>query len=307
MLYLHAHAQSHQWIEAFRSALPEIRIVGPGDDFEPEQIRWVAAWQPESCLFNQFPHLEAVFALGAGVDAFLNRDDLAAEVPLVRLQDAGMARQMFEYIVWAILRFQRDFDRYAQQQVLAQWMEHDAREAEQVRVGILGLGALGQSVAHRLAKMDYDVAGWKRQPVTLEGIEVFSGDQGLEQLLARSDVLVSLLPDTPSTRGVLNAQTLAQLPQGAVVINVARGAQIEDEALLALLDSGHLRGAVLDVFHEEPLPETHAFWHHPRVVVTPHIAAATLIEPAVRQVAANIQRTLQGRPMDGVVDRDRGY
>lgn len=307
MLYLHAHAQGHQWLEAFRSALPEICIVGPDDTFDAQKVRWIAAWQPEPGLFHRFPHLDAIFALGAGVDAFLNRDDLAPEIPLVRLQDAGMARQMFEYIVWSILRFQRDFDRYVQQQTSAQWIEHDAREAEQVRVGILGLGALGQSVASRLAAMDYAVAGWKRQPVTLDGIDVFSGDQGLEQLLARSDVLVSLLPDTPSTRGVLNSHTLSKLPKGAVVINVARGAQIQDEALLALLDNGHLRGAVLDVFHEEPLPETHAFWHHPKIVVTPHIAAATLIEPAVRQVAENIQRRLNGERMEGLVDRDRGY
>lgn len=306
MLYLHVDSGLDSWLEAFRQQ-PDLQVVVAGDDFDPAAVRWVAAWNPPETLFAGFPYLEGIFVLGAGVDAFVRRDDLPANTPLIRLLDAGMAQQMVEYILWAVLSVQRDFDIYKRQQQQGIWQEQVARSVGDMRLGILGLGALGQKVAQQLAGFGYKVAGWKRSPLTLDGVNVLTGDQGFDDLLEQSDVLISLLPNTAQTRGVLNRSTLGRLPKGAVLINVARGVQVVDEDLLQLLDEGHLRLAVLDVFHQEPLVQGHPFWRHPRVVMTPHMAAATLPEPAVKQVLSNLQRMKSGQEPLGLVKANSGY
>lgn len=307
MLYLHVDSGLDSWREAFQRLQPGLPLVAAGDDFDPAEVRWVAAWNPPGGLFAHFPRLEAIFALGAGVDAFVHRDDLPPNTPLIRLLDAGMAQQMVEYILWAVLTVQRDFDVYTRQQQQGIWQEQMARSVKDVRLGILGLGALGQKVAQQLAGLGYHVSGWKRSALSLEGVEVLTGEQGFDVLLKQSDVLISLLPNTAQTRGVLNRQTLGRLPKGAVLVNVARGVQVVDEDLLQLLDEGHLRLAVLDVFHQEPLVQGHPFWRHPRVVMTPHMAAATLPEPAVEQVLNNLQRMEAGKDPLGLVKPESGY
>ena len=307
MLFLAVDSDQQAWLDAFASVQPELKVITEESLVDPARVRWVAAWNPEPGLFARFPGLEAVFALGAGVDAFMRRDDLAVDIPLVRLLDAGMAQQMVEYILWATLTVQRDFDVYAEQQRQKLWREQTARTRDQIRLGILGLGALGQEVAKTLKLYGYPVSGWKRSPLDLDGIPVFTGEAGLEELVRQTDVLVSLLPNTPQTRGLLNAGLLGQLPQGAALVNVARGVQLVDKDLLALLDSGHLRLAVLDVFHQEPLAEDHPFWQHPRVVVTPHMAAATLPGPAVEQVVASLKQLEAGEEPRGLVRQASGY
>ncbi|SFX45608.1 2-hydroxyacid dehydrogenase [Marinospirillum alkaliphilum] len=307
MLYLHLDNDLPRWLEAFQQQRPDLRVVTANDEFDHAEVRWVAAWNPPEGLFARFPKLEAVFALGAGVDAFMRRSDLPETVPLMRLLDAGMAQQMVEYILWAVLTVQRDFDRYQQQQLQQQWQEQTARSVTEMRLGVLGLGALGQQVARQLAGLGYPVTGWKRSSLDLPGVRVLTGDEGFKQLLQTSDVLISLLPNTPATQGMLNADCLGLLPQGAVLVNVARGVQVVDEDLLQLLDNGHLRLAVLDVFHQEPLPADHPFWGHPKVVLTPHVAAATLPEPAITQVLDNLHRLQRGETPRGLVTGSAGY
>jgi len=307
MLYLHIEPDQQLWLDAFSRHQPNLKVVTSEDSFDAAEVRWVAAWNPPQGLFGQFPNLEAVFALGAGVDAFVRREDLSSEVPLVRLLDAGMAEQMVEYILWATLTVQRDFDAYAALQCQQQWQEITARTKSQMRLGILGLGALGQQVSKSLASYGYPVSGWKRSKIELEGVKVFTGDQGLHEMVKQTDVLISLLPNTPQTQGLLNKELLSQLPQGASLVNVARGVQLVDEDLLALLDNEHLRFAALDVFHQEPLPGDHPFWKHPKVSVTPHMAAATLPEPAVEQVVANLKRLAEGQEPEGLVKAESGY
>lgn len=307
MLYLHIEPDQQLWLDSFAQEYPDLKVVTVDDDYDASQVRWVAAWNPPPGLFGHFPHLEAVFALGAGVDAFVRRDDLSDQTPLIRLLDAGMANQMVEYILWATLTVQRDFDLYRDQQQQNRWQEHTARMRHQVRLGILGLGALGQEVAKTLAGYGYPVSGWKRSAIELDGVEVFTGDEGLKQLVRQSDVLISLLPNTPQTQGLLDAELLGQLPKGAALVNVARGVQLVDQALLDLLDKEHLRFAALDVFHQEPLPAEHPFWQHPKVVVTPHMAAATLPEPAVQQVVASLKQLEAGEEPKGLVKKESGY
>lgn len=176
-----------------------------------------------------------------------------------------------------------------------------------VRVGILGLGELGGRVAQDLVRFGYRVSGWSRRARQVENVRCLHGEAGLRELLPQTDVLFCVLPSTPGTRHLLDAETLALLPDDAALINAGRGSLIDEEALLARLDGGHLRFALLDVFAEEPLPEKHLLWTHPRVVVTPHVAADTVPEEAVAQIAGNMHAQARGEPVTGRVDRQRGY
>lgn len=307
MLYLHAPAGEERWCAAFRAAAPELRIVTAADRPDRAAVRYFAGWAPPAGLIGSFPNLRAVFALGAGVDKFLQLSDLSPALPLIRLVDAGMARQMIEYALFGVLWFQRDFDSYAEARHRAEWRAETAWAAERTRIGVLGLGALGGQVARALAGFGYPVAGWRRSGPPVEGVRTLTGTDGLAELLAESDVLLALLPSTPDTRGLLDAAALSRLPKGAGVVNMGRGDQLDPAALLGLIDAGHLRGAVLDVFAAEPLPAESPLWRHPRVLVTPHVAAATLPEPSARQIAENIRRIKAGQPAAGLVDRSCGY
>jgi glyoxylate/hydroxypyruvate reductase A len=218
-----------------------------------------------------------------------------------------MTDAMSEYVVLQVLRLHRGDLDYRAQQEAREWRELDQKNAAERRVGILGLGELGQSAANRLKGLGFDVAGWSRSEKTVAGIESYAGAAGLPLLLARSEILVCLLPLTAETEGILNARTLALLPKGAALVNAARGAHLVEEDLLAALAAGQIAAAVLDVFREEPLPAGHPFWHHPRVVVTPHVAAFTNPATAAPIIIDNIRRFEEGRPLLNRIDPARGY
>jgi glyoxylate/hydroxypyruvate reductase len=266
-----------------------------------------AGWNPPPGLFARLPRLRAAFALGAGVDALLRHDDLAPTIPLVRLLDAGMAAQMVEYALYGVLTWQRRFHDYAAQQAHALWLRQPPRMREETRIGVLGLGEMGGTVARALADLGYPVAGWSRTPKSLPGIDCRHGDHGLDRVLAGTDVLVTMLPTTPATQGLLDARRLSRLRPGAFVVHCSRGDQLDVDALLAALDSGQLGGALLDVFAIEPLPADSPLWAHPKVRITPHVAAVTLPGPAVAQIVDNIRALRQGDAMTGIVDRHRAY
>ncbi|MCQ4143717.1 glyoxylate/hydroxypyruvate reductase A [Vogesella sp. AC12] len=295
------------YLELFRAALPQHQFISLDEMTQPEAVQYVITWGPPPALFARLPNLQAVFALGAGVDKLLARDDLATGVPIYRLLDGGMAQQMSEYIRFGVLSYQRHMDVYRRQQAAGVWKMLAPKLPAEVRVGVLGLGEIGSAVAQALAADGYRVSGWSRSPRQLPGVTCLHGDDGLAALLAGSEVLACVLPSTPQTQGLLNAQRLAALPPGAMLINAGRGDLLDEDALLALLDSGHLRCAQLDVFASEPLPHGHRLWQHPAVTVTPHIAAITLREEAVRQIAANLERLAAGDAAPGQVLRERGY
>jgi glyoxylate/hydroxypyruvate reductase len=228
-------------------------------------------------------------------------------VPIVKLSDAGMGEQMAEYALYGVLHFQRGMNLYGEQQSRCEWRPHAPRLRAETRVSVLGLGAIGSVVAASIAALGYRVTGWSRSQKSLQGMRCVAGHDALQSLLPGTDVLVNVLPSTPETRGLLNREKLGTLAQGAFVVNCSRGDQLDADALIALLDSGHLSGALLDVFAEEPLPTSHPFWRHPNVIVTPHVAAITLPAPSVDQIVANIRRLEAGRPMLGVVVRDQAY
>jgi glyoxylate/hydroxypyruvate reductase A len=289
-----------------------VRLL-PDDEFRvwPEagnraQVEFLLVWRPPKGSMKGFPNLRAVLNLGAGVDAVLKDPDLP-DVPLVSLKDEGLARGMSEYVVHAVLHLHRDFHRFRTFQQEATWRSLPQADTTHRRVGILGFGHLGQAVARHLVPFGFAVAGWSRTAKTMAGVEGFTGADALKPFLARTDILAVLAPLTAETRGIVNRTTLAALPKGAYVINAARGGLLVEGDLLAALDSGHLAGAFLDVFEEEPLPPKHPFWRHPKVIVTPHVAALTLPGPGAEEVAANIRRIRSGVAPYGLVDKQRGY
>ncbi|MEP7206322.1 MAG: glyoxylate/hydroxypyruvate reductase A [Casimicrobiaceae bacterium] len=295
---------SDAWHEAFREALPDARIaIWPDVPFAPD---YVAAWRPSAELFAAVSHPKAIFNLGAGVDALLALPTLP-DVPVIRLEDAGMARPMAEYVCLAALAAFRQRHRYHEQQRARVWQALPAALPEEFPIGILGLGVLGRACADALSPFGFPLLGWSRHEKSIEGMTTFSGEAGLATLLRRVRMLVCLLPLTSDTRDLLDARHLRQLPRGAHLVNVARGELVVDADLLALLDDGHLATATLDVFHQEPLPAEHPFWHHPGVVLTPHVSATTHVRTSAAQVAAKIRRLEAGEPVTGVVDRARGY
>jgi glyoxylate/hydroxypyruvate reductase len=273
----------------------------------PVEIDYALVWKPEPGFLASLPSLKLILSLGAGVDHLLGDPHLPRHLPIVRLVDPHMTDAMSEYVVLQVLRLHRRDLVYRDQQQAGVWHELDQKNAAERRVGILGLGELGQNAAKKLKALSFDVAGWSRGEKRIPGVEGFAGPTGLPGLLGRSEILVCLLPLTPETEGILNAGTLAVLPRGAALVNAARGAHLVEQDLLAALASEQISAAVLDVFREEPLPADHPFWHHPRVVVTPHVAAFTNPTTAAPIIVDNIRRFEEGRPLLNQVDPARGY
>ncbi|MEE3216550.1 MAG: glyoxylate/hydroxypyruvate reductase A [Pseudomonadota bacterium] len=306
--------QADQWQRALCERLPGATIWKSQDTDRQQRAEadYLAAWKPDETLMRECSGLKGIINLGAGVDALLNNPALPRDVPIVKLRDAGMGELIADYTRYGLLHFQRDFDRYQRQQQQAQWREHAVIDKQEWTVGVLGLGAIGAKVAATIAADGYPVLGWSRSPKSLEDIECLHGDAGLEQALQRSRTLVLLLPDTPATHHIINQRSLALLPQGASLINPGRGTLIDEAALLQALgpadehQEGRLRGALLDAFPVEPLPSSSPLWHHPRVLVTPHMAGPTPLNEALDQVAASIEALSQGKEIE-TVDPEAGY
>jgi glyoxylate/hydroxypyruvate reductase A len=293
------------WTDHLRRLMPDLDIRTTDDD--PGRIAYCIAWKPEPGSLRRLPKLRAVFSMGAGVDGIVADPTYPAHVPLIRVVDDTLSQAMSEYVVLHVLYWHRRAHDLAALQRLRKWRQLLAPRADAMRVGILGFGVLGQAAAAALKPLNYRLAGWSATPKHVADVKSFHGAVGLAPFLNESDILVCLLPLTPATRGILNAETFAQLPRGACVINCARGGHLVEKDLIAALDSEHLRGATLDVFATEPLPEASPLWTHPKVVVTPHAAAMTDPASFMRSVAHTIRRIEQGHPPENVVDFARGY
>jgi glyoxylate/hydroxypyruvate reductase A len=292
------------WLAGLRQALPDA-VVELWQADAPAADHAVV-WAPPQQFFDQQPRLQGIFNIGAGVDALL-RLQLPPAATVVRLDDAGMSVQMAEFVSHAVIRHFREFDAYEREAAQGKWGFRKPRERADFPIGVMGLGVLGERVAKTLRQFEFPVRGWSRGAKKIAGVETFAGADRFDAFLAGTRVLVCLLPLTPETEGIMNRQTLGRLLPGGYVINVARGAHLVDEDLLALIDSGHLAGAALDVFRTEPLPASHPFWGHPKVTVTPHTSARTLRDASVTQIAGKILALEQGKPVAGVVDVRRGY
>ncbi len=283
-------------------------VLAGRDTYRPQEISYFSGFRPDPGLLKSLPNLKAVISLGAGVDGFLRDPEYPRAVPLVRFVDPTLIHEMAQYVTMHVLivhRGQRFFDA-AQRQ--AQWRQRMlARPSRDTRIGMLGLGDIGTVIGQSLLPFDFQVLSWSQSRKHIPGIESYAGDAERDSFLARCDFCVCVLPLTERTRGILNAALFAKLPKGAWVINVARGGHLIEEDLIAALDSGHLAGAILDVFAREPLPPDSPIWGHPKITATPHIAALTDTKAALEFIGDCVARSENGRPLQHVVDLSRGY
>ncbi|MBR7747885.1 2-hydroxyacid dehydrogenase [Undibacterium baiyunense] len=307
IIYYASGADPEVWLKAFRAYLPDaqIRIWEEGDDAPAD---YALVWKPPAAMLRGRTDLKAIFNLGAGVDAVLQLGDaLPQGVPLIRVDDAGMGVQMAEYVSHAVLRHFRRFDEYEMLQDQQQWRPLPQHRKDDFSIGVLGLGALGNRILDGLKVFGFPLLGWSRSPKQIDGVQCFHGDAGLDSFLQQTKVLVLILPLTTETENLLDESKLSQLKKGAYVINVARGAHIVDADLLKLIQNGHIAGATLDVFREEPLPLAHPFWSEKRIHITPHISALTVRDESAKQIAGKIAALERGEKVAGLVDQLKGY
>jgi glyoxylate/hydroxypyruvate reductase A len=298
--------RGRRWAEVFARDAPHIDFRIWPDIGDPAQVHALAAWQPPDDILGVFPNLKLLFSTGAGVDQF-DFARLPPALPVVRMIEPGIRSGMVEYVSWAVLALHRDIPHYQRQQRDAEWTPRVVTPAGERSVGVLGLGALGQAVLAQLRGFGFDCAGWSRSRHAVEGVRCYAGADELPAFLARTQLLVCLLPLTPATQGFLDAALFDALPHGAQLVHVGRGPQLVADDLLAALASGRLAHAVLDVTEPEPLPPAHPFWRHPAIWLTPHIASVTQPETAAEAVLENLRRFEAGAPLIGRIDRARGY
>lgn len=295
------------WVEGLQAALPEAEVSLWASGAASADVGVV--WSPPQAFIDEQPQMRVLFNIGAGVDALL-RLQLPAAMQVVRLDDAGMSVQMAEYVAQAVIRHFRELDASERDMGQGRWAFRKPRLRADFPVGVMGLGVLGTRVAQTLRFFEFPVLGWSRSGQTdaaLASVRCYAGAEQLNDFLAASRVLVNLLPLTPETENILNRDRLSRLPAGAYLVNVARGAHVVDEDLLALVESGHLAGATLDVFRTEPLSTEHPFWRHPKLTLTPHTSARTLRDESIAQIAQKIRALQAGLAITGVVDRQLGY
>ncbi len=300
-----------EWAGRIKAALPNAEIFSPDDMCDPADIDYAFVWKPDHGFLARFANLKLICSLGAGVD-FLLEDPELPNVPIVRVIDADLTGRMSEYVLLQCLLHHRRTLSYLRYQSAGIWKEQDDAAASEVRVSVLGLGVLGQDAARKLQMVGYDVAGWSRSAKQIEGLETYHGTEGLDALLARTDILVSLLPHTPQTEGLLNIDLFRKLARdgvlgGPVLINAGRGKLQVERDIMEALDEGSLIGASLDVFEEEPLSDGSPIWSHPSIILTPHNAASSSPKAITTYLAKQIALFEAGKTPESLVDRGTGY
>lgn len=306
VLYSSDPVRGRVWTQVFAQEAPDIEFhVWPGTG-DLAAVEYLVAWQVSPELLAALPNLKVLFSIGAGVD-HLDLSGVGADIALVRMIEPGIVSGMVEYVTLSVLALHRNLPDYVRAQAAATWQPIPVVTAAARRVGVMGLGVLGQAVLERLGAFGYARCGWSRSPREIAGVTCFAGMQSLERFLGLCDILVCLLPLTAETRGILDRRLIRALPRGASLVNVGRGGHLDSPSLLEALDSGQLAAAILDVCEPEPLPPSHPFWRHPKIWLTPHIASMTQPETAARALLDNLRRHRRGEPLHGLIDRRKGY
>lgn len=295
-----------KWKKALNELDPNIEVRVWPNVGDPKDILLILAWRYPYGELNNYPNLKCITSIGAGVDHIMEDPKRPENIPVARIIDKNLERDMTQYVVASTLNYIKRFDHWADNQRKQLWKKDLPINFSSSQVGVMGLGFLGKNLAKALNQLGLHVSGWSHRKKNIEHVQCFEG-KDLQAFLSQANILICLLPLTPDTKNILNKQTLHYLPQGAFLINVARGNLLVDEHLLEALDSGQLSGACLDVFREEPLPKDHPFWNHPKIKITPHIASVTNPRSAASQIIENYHRILQGQELINTIDIKRGY
>ncbi|MBR3369532.1 MAG: glyoxylate/hydroxypyruvate reductase A [Rhodobacteraceae bacterium] len=306
-VYLPAAEKIQWWVDMLKGLLPGWDVVSLEDVGNPDAVDYAVVWRPRSGDLARFPNLRAIVSIGAGIDHVLADAKLPAQVPIIRTVGSDLTQRMREYVALHVLRHHRDMPRQLRAQSERDWHAIVVPVAPRRTVGVMGLGNLGTAAAQTLAGLGFATRGWARSSKVIEGVDCHSGPEGFARFLDGCEILVNLLPLTDATRGIMDAALFERLPQGACVINCARGPHLVDDDLLAALDSGHIKQATLDVFHQEPLPQDHPFWTHPAITVTPHVASQIDAATGGRIIAANLLEFAKTGTCKDVADAARGY
>ncbi|WP_420386877.1 2-hydroxyacid dehydrogenase [Roseivirga sp.] len=296
--------QPEPWVEGLsKSPLINKVHVWPTEE-DLSSVKALFVWKPmDEGVVERLPNLQWVSSLGAGVDHLVNDSQIPEDIPITRIVDPFLTRDMTNYCIMGVMMYQRSMDQHKMNQSNAHW---DRIGYKNLKVGVLGLGELGGHCAATLAGLGFEVSGFSRTPKTIENVDCYAGDQ-LAEFLSPLDVLINLLPVTPQTESILDTKLFDQMKRGAYLINVARGNHLVEADLIDSLDSGHLSGALLDVFREEPLPSEHPFWNQPKIKVTPHVASVTSPDSALKLLLKNTEKLIEGEELLNLVNRDAGY
>lgn len=295
------------WVKSLKALEPSLNVSIYPNDTNRDEVVFALAWHPPKGVFSNYPNLRCIASTGAGVDHILRDPDIDPKVEVTRVVDSRLTDDMTSYLVAQVMCQMRNVAHYKLLQTTNEWQPKQYMDKSTTRIGIMGFGVLGQDAASKFKNLGFNVQGWANSPKNIDGVKIFVGITEFNDFLSKSDILICLLPLTAATVNILNRETFKQLPDGAFVINVARGEHLVEEDLLEAIDEGKLSGAGLDVFRNEPLPKDHIFWQHPKIAVTPHIASITSPECVAPQIIENYRRLREGKPLLNVVSREKGY
>ncbi|MGR4001525.1 MAG: glyoxylate/hydroxypyruvate reductase A [Alphaproteobacteria bacterium] len=302
--YSQEAAYGEKWREGFSELAPDINFcVWPDEVKDYESVHWAMAWAPPDGVLAKFPNLTLIQSIGAGADHLRSDSQLPRGIPVTRMVEPTLTQTVLEHTLMFVLMSHRLLPMYLEQQQRKEWIQYENFKVASSRsVGVLGLGPIGIAIAESLRDLGFVTRGWSRRARHLDGIETMCGEDGLKKILSESEIVILILPNAEGTRHIINAERLALMREGASIVNVGRGSLVDEAALLAALDSGRVASALLDVYHDEPLPPESRFWDHPRVVVTPHIAGLTNPRTAVAYVVDQIRRQERGEEVQNVAE-----
>ncbi|MCA0998204.1 2-hydroxyacid dehydrogenase [Alloyangia pacifica] len=306
-VYLPLADKTQWWVDMLQDLLPGWTVQPLDEVTDPEAVTYAVVWRPRTGDLAKLPNLKAIVSIGAGIDHVLADEALPQGVPIIRTVGTDLTQRMREYVALQVLRHHRDMPRQLQAQAEKDWHAIVVPVAPNRIVGVMGLGNLGTAAAQTLAGLGFTTRGWSKSPKSIEGVETFTGPEQFDEFLSGCEILVNLLPLTDQTRGLMNAELFGKLAKGACVINCARGPHLVDEDLLSALDSGQIKQATLDVFHQEPLPTDNPFWDHPAITVTPHVASQIDAATGGRIIAANLKTYEETGTCADLADAGRGY
>lgn len=303
-LIISSNRNPQVWVDALKQQDPELDIeVYPNVKY-PEEVEFALTWKHPHGIFNDYPNLKVIASMGAGIDHIINDPDIPEQIEITRVIDDQLTEDMGVFVLALCLEHLRNLSYH---HCSSTWDTQPYKRPQDLQVGVMGLGVLGTAVAEKLYSNGFKVCGWRKQKKEIPGVKSFYGDGQLDEFLKNSDILVCLLPLTSETENVLDKKLFQKLPKDAYLINVARGKHLVEEDLLEMINCGHLSGASLDVFRQEPLPKEHAFWQHEKIKITPHIASVTNPNTVVPQLLKNYRNMKNSSPLNNLVSRQKEY